>query len=352
MKRKLLSFVAIGALITACSTDLDINAPADEQTVVYGLIDYSDTVHELKIGRTFLGEASALDMAQQFDSLYYGDTIQVTLTDLDDGTVYPFEYNVESTKPDGIFASPDQVIYRASMVLNDEHTYKLDVITDETTPPTEGTTDLVQEFRIVRPTTLQRINLAGPGDFRVEWNSAVNGKTYELWAHVHYLETPRGNVADSTMKKATWRIKSDIESRDIDGGEEMGYDIAYPNFFTAMLAVIPVDENVDRYLRAITFYVSSGTEEMALYRQVYQPSGGIVQERPPYTNLNNGIGLFTSRHTESRYSEKILRDLNNPNNDRNYTNDSLSLGSITCELRFASYEVLGTNEIDTVFCGD
>ncbi|MCE2495097.1 MAG: DUF4249 family protein [Flavobacteriales bacterium] len=350
MKRKLLSFVAIGALFTACTTDIDINAPYEEQTVVYGLLDYADTAHELKIGRTFLGEANALDMAQQFDSLYYGDTIEVYLTDLDDGTQYEFEYNVESNKPDGIFASPDQVVYRANMVLNDDHDYRLSVVTSETEPPTEASTGLVREFRIVRPTTLQRINLAGPGDFTVEWNSARNGKIYELWAELHYLETDRQNLADSVMKKAVWRIKSDMESRNTNGGEDMSFDIQYPNFFTAMKAVIPVNENVNRYLRGITFYVSAGTEEFGLYRQVYEPSGGIVQERPPYTNLSNGIGIFTSLHTESRYSEKILRDLNNPNNDRNYTNDSLSLGQHTCELRFTSYEVLGTNQIDTVFC--
>lgn len=350
MKRKLLSFVAIGALFTACTTDLDINAPFEEQPVVYGLLDYSDTAHVIKVGRTFLGEANALDMAQQFDSLYYGDTIEVVLTDLDDGSVYPFQYSVESTKPGGIFASPDQVVYRANMVLNDEHAYRLSIVTSETEPPTEASTELVQEFRIVRPTTLQRINLAGPGDFSVEWNSAKNGKIYELWAELHYLETDRQNLADSVMKVAKWRIKSDIESRNTNGGEDMGYDIAYPNFFTAMKAIIPVNENVNRYMRAITFHVSAGTEEFGLYRQVYEPSTGIVQERPPYTNVSNGIGLFTSRHTESRYTEKILRDLNNPNNDRNYTNDSLSLGSITCDLRFASYEVLGTNQIDTVFC--
>ncbi len=350
MKRKLLSFVALGALFTACTTDLDINAPYEEQTVVYGLIDYSDTNHRLKIGRTFLGEEGAFDMAQQFDNLYYGDTIEVSITDLDDGTIYPFDYTVESTKPPGTFASPDQVVYKASMVLDDAHTYRLDVITSETEPKTEGTTGLVREFRILRPSPLQRINLAGPGDFTVEWNSAVNGKVYELRAEVHYLETDRSNLADSVMKRTVWRIRSDMESRNTDGGEEMSYSIAYPTFFTAMLAAIPVDEQVNRYLRAITFYVSAGTEEFNLYRRVYKPSTGIAQERPPYTNLTNGVGLFTSRHTESIYSKRILRDLNNLNNDRNYTNDSLSLGQYTCDLRFASYKVLGTNQIDTIFC--
>ena len=350
MKRKLLSFVALGALFTACTTDLDINAPYEEQTVVYGLIDYSDTNHRLKIGRTFLGEEGAFDMAQQFDNLYYGDTIEVSITDLDDGTIYPFDYTVESTKPPGTFASPDQVVYKASMVLDDAHTYRLDVITSETEPKQKE--PLVW---CVNSGSFARHLCSGStwpvrANFTVEWNSAVNGKVYELRAEVHYLETDRSNLADSVMKRTVWRIRSDMESRNTDGGEEMSYSIAYPTFFTAMLAAIPVDEQVNRYLRAITFYVSAGTEEFNLYRRVYKPSTGIAQERPPYTNLTNGVGLFTSRHTESIYSKRILRDLNNLNNDRNYTNDSLSLGQYTCDLRFASYKVLGTNQIDTIFC--
>lgn len=350
MKNWLLSFVVVGALVSSCSSDIDINAPYQENTVVYGLLDFSDTTHYLKIGRTFIGEANALDMAQQFDSLYYGDTIEVSLTDVTNGDVYPFEYFVENNKPGGIFASPDQVLYRSNIDLDEEHTYRLEIVTSENKAIVESQTDLVESFRVVRPTSLQAVNLANPNGFNVEWKAAVNGKTYELWAEVYYLETNRTNIADSTLKSVKWRIRRDIESRNINGTEDMGYEIQYPSFFTSMASLIPINENVNRYLRGIRFHVSSSTEEFALYKQIYEPQTGIVQDKPPYTNIVNGVGLFSSRHSENVYTERILRNPANPQ-DRNWTNDSLACSQFTSSLRFAWYDVLpANNQVDTFFC--
>jgi len=40
-----------------------------------------------------------------------------------------------------------------------------------------------------------------------------------------------------------------------------------------------------------------GTQELQTYINVNQPYSSIVQERPSYSNINNGIGLFSSRFT-------------------------------------------------------
>ena len=40
-----------------------------------------------------------------------------------------------------------------------------------------------------------------------------------------------------------------------------------------------------------------GTQDLKTYIDVNEPITGIVQERPQFTNINNGIGLFSSRYT-------------------------------------------------------
>ena len=40
---------------------------------------------------------------------------------------------------------------------------------------------------------------------------------------------------------------------------------------------------------------SVGSEDLYTYMSVNEPFEGIVQERPVFSNINNGVGLFSSR---------------------------------------------------------
>jgi len=44
-----------------------------------------------------------------------------------------------------------------------------------------------------------------------------------------------------------------------------------------------------------------GSEDLETYINVNKPITGIVQERPQFTNINNGIGLFSSRFKKIRF---------------------------------------------------
>ena len=53
-------------LFLSCETDFDVNAAWKETTVVFGLLDAGKELQQVKIGRAFLGEMDALQMAQIF----------------------------------------------------------------------------------------------------------------------------------------------------------------------------------------------------------------------------------------------------------------------------------------------
>ena len=54
-----------------CETDFDVNADWKETTVVYGLLDASLDTQYIRINKGYLGNMSALDMAQNSDSLNF-----------------------------------------------------------------------------------------------------------------------------------------------------------------------------------------------------------------------------------------------------------------------------------------
>ena len=71
MHRSIPFALLAASLLTACSTELDINEPYKDITIVYGLLNQKDSVHFVKVNKAFLGTGNALDLAQVRDSSEY-----------------------------------------------------------------------------------------------------------------------------------------------------------------------------------------------------------------------------------------------------------------------------------------
>ena len=67
---------------------------------------------------------------------------------------------------------------------------------------------------------------------------------------------------------------------------------------SAILMNLSKDDDVVRYFNGIDMLMTVGSEDLETYINVNKPITGIVQERPQFTNINNGIGLFSSRFTK------------------------------------------------------
>ena len=46
---------------------------------------------------------------------------------------------------------------------------------------------------------------------------------------------------------------------------------------------------------------TGGSEDLYTYQQLALPATGVVQDRPQFSNIDNGIGLFTSRYVLSLF---------------------------------------------------
>jgi len=72
------------------------------------------------------------------------------------------------------------------------------------------------------------------------------------------------------------------------------------SFFNFLELNLTKDDEVVRYFNGIDMLMTVGSEDLETYINVNKPITGIVQERPQFTNINNGIGLFSSRFTKIR----------------------------------------------------
>jgi hypothetical protein len=46
----------------------------------------------------------------------------------------------------------------------------------------------------------------------------------------------------------------------------------------------------------VDFIFSVASDDLNTYMNASAPSNSIIQERPPFSNISNGIGLFSSRY--------------------------------------------------------
>ena len=103
-------------------------------------------------------------------------------------------------------------------------------------------------------------------------------------------------------------------------GGVMQSQIEGVKFFNFLSQNLTPDPSIVRQYINLDLVMTVGTEDLNTYIQVNEPITGIVQQRPQFTNINNGLGIFSSRYTYRKYGIGLTEDT------RNYLTDELDRG--------------------------
>lgn len=312
--------------ISSCSTDVDVIGEWKETMVVYGLLNPSDAVHYIKIGKAFLGEEDAFVMAQEYDSLYYSNDLEITLQRIKSGVLIEtitLQKDASITKDSGTFSSPNQILYKTNQPIYGDSKYTLEITNTNTGNYTTASTFLVKDFTIDKPKTTESVNWnLINSDYKVKWQSAENGKLYQLTIRFNYTE--ENTATQVTESKYIDWVFTPEESNNTSAGEDMEVAIDGQSFYTFVASMIEPNGLVNRSIGKLDFIITIAAEDFTTYMEVNQPSSGVLQEKPVFTNIENGIGIFSSRF------EKTVSGLNMSTSSQ----DSLRFGSHTKNLGF------------------
>lgn len=293
------------AIIFSCDDSFDVNADWKDITVVYGLLDQSETTNYIKINKAFLGDDNALTMAEIPDSSSYKGNLEVKIQEFNGSDLlntFILDTVTISNKNTGIFYNPNQLVYKTNAVLNKDYTYKLLIKNKESDKIISAETNLIDDdFTIKKPRSGQKINFNATSPLTAEWYSAENGKRYMLTIKFHYKEINL-STNDTTDKFIEWP-QGEIKSIGSNGGEELSYEYLGSEFYTTIKSNLSYNDKVARIPGNIEHIFTVGGEELNSYIEVYEPSSSIIQEKPEYTNIYNGIGIFSSRYNKSRFNE-------------------------------------------------
>lgn len=319
--------------VSSCKTDFDVNADYKDITLVYGLLDQYDTAQYLKVNKAFLGDANAYEMASKSDSVNYA-TATVFIAPVDNGTegekIY-FDQTSEIAKLPGTFATDKNLIYKSKAALNPNFKYKLHVIVGGKHVTSE--TELIQDFSVNKPWPGSIVNFSKyDSKLLVEWQSAKNGKIYEVTLRLHYLEEDHNVSPNVTTEKSIDWVLPTKTSSGVEGGETIKLEINNESFFNHVSSMMQPLPNVTRIIQkaSIDFMFLVGGEALNTYIEVSRPTSGLNQDKPAYTNIENGIGVFSSRlhYTRDRKPDLFGRRISDE------TLDSLANGVYTKNLGF------------------
>lgn len=299
MMKKLLLTLPVALLLLlfpACETDVDINAEWEEITIVYGLLNQLDTTHYFRVNKAFLG-GNALEIAKIPDSSSYKNNMDVRLEGWKNGNLMQtiiFDTTTIYDKDPGVFYYPEMVVYKGTGVLNESYEYRLFAKNKTTGHEVTAKTTLIHDFGINSPPGGGRVSFTPGYSTPFAWDKAMNARRYEPMLRIHYYELPI-DTYDTIPKHIDWFLSTQVVD-ELSGGSEVEIFVGNDAFYQQFVNELDPDFVGDRLAGKIDFIVSAGGEEYDTYMRVNGPSYSLVQDRPEYTNIENGFGLLSSRY--------------------------------------------------------
>lgn len=311
----LLLGILIAVIFTSCETDIDVNAEYEDMPIVYGLISPKDTTHYVKITRNFLGEVDANTLAADPDNFNYpaGD-LDVVVKEYNSSGALVNSFSLARTvneipKDPGVFGTGSNVLYKFNTTFDysgapsdRNNTFKIQIHNNKLNK------DISSETKIVKPIS---VGIPNSTKFNL-WNGAVTTGDYLsktvpvttsnntgrveailVFNYVEYYTTASGL---SPVAKSVVMSLGEQKTKGTDS-ETLQWEVLGETFFDNIKNKVPLNVPFlsHRELQNMSFNFNVAGTELSTYMTVSAPSTSINQDKPSYTNITNGLGVFSSR---------------------------------------------------------
>ena len=319
----LLLISTLAIFSTSCKTKkLDIYEPYKDITVVYGLLNPADSIQYIKINKAFLGEGDANIFAQEPDSINYNPAdLKVTLNAYQQNqTTLSYEFKetirlrdtvIPVTDNNGIFTKKNNIVwYTNNKVYGNFYKYKLIIKNIKSSKEITGETKMInlgdaglQYFTInIRGFSNSNLfffdNAGKSKSITADILAGENANLYNLKMKINYIEYTAQDASDSGEWKSFdynfEQIKSDASSISLklDGSSLLSY-------FKTKRTTIFSDKEKNRKMRDVNFTLFVGSKDYTNYVEINAPRASYLLDKPVYTNVTNGYGLFANRYSTS-----------------------------------------------------
>jgi len=292
-------FFIVLIILQSCKNDIEINAPYKETAVVNGFLDIGVDTQYIKITKIFQNSSTlSPQQAAQDPSIMYFDTLIVKLVRLSTNDTFTFYKTNNIPKDSGYFTNAVNYLYALPYKFDDpskiSDSYKLIIYN-----PKSGIT-FTSQTSIVGGTSIMPNNPSGspyrfdiyydtPDYIQFEWKPVPTASIYTALIRYKYTENsiPKSTdqyVAINDQTLFAYLFKAD----------QMNQFLI--NYFGRRDTS---DHSVYRKISEIDYIVLSGSKLLLTAVDLSKPNTSLLQVKPDFSNIQNGLGLFTSRSTTS-----------------------------------------------------
>lgn len=337
-----LLFLGLIVSVYACETKVDLVSEGEETPVVFGFIDPTLDTQFVKITKSFVTEGSAYDGALD-PSLSEYESLEVWIVEYDENdsiNSYLLQEKVVTDKDSGVFYYPVQTVYYTDEIIFEEdddpkYEHDFEIRFNGSGKNVRSKIPVVGAFKPNNSQAFENISFvlifdpsgSSYQDKAMIINPSENVKRYEFKLRYYYREVYLdGSEKEKFMdfKYSPWIVPN-------SSSQPKNIPLSGENFFSGIASRLQTQDNEanisKRVIGELHYIFDYAGDDFNTFIELSEPETSFNSEQNPYTNIENGIGVWGSR------GQTI------------FTGKKLDFSSI-------EEMVLGQYTIDYLFCSD
>jgi hypothetical protein len=293
----------------SCNVDFDPNTEWKETTIVYSLLDQDDDTTFVRVEKAFLGKGNYIEFAEVRDSIYYKEEdIDVKMYEAytwdenfnTPSDTFQFIYTTAYQKQEGEFSNEESPIYYCVTRgrIRQNRLYKLVVTNLKTGNIVSSTTSPLATFNILKPESNNFVFNGTKNNLKmdIEWNNKNNNsygampKLFQPMIRFYYMENNVEKFIDVSFGKV-------VNQYSAGTSHKMTYTLTMQSLLNALKTKLDNNQPKQWTNRTNPLELTIAACDIAMYdyMNINRADENMLTERPFYTNIDNGVGLFASR---------------------------------------------------------
>lgn len=305
---KLFPYLAVITLLfftTSCETDVDLRAPYDDTPIVFGVLDQTVDTQFIKINKSFIGEGNNFEYAAIADCTIFQNVKAIVNEVGGANREFVLKELYVKNIDEGVFYTDSQKVYYFNTIsgsgpLDESATYELEVSIDEGRKEANSSTQLVNDFAINRSNPRIELVKVNNGvnefvDYSITWTSEEKNLLYTCSYVFNYEDVYSDRTEFNQITIPMGSVRA------VSLNQDMSIDLRAENFLNNLKQNTKLNNStpIQRKLRQMYFVLSVSSNELTTYMELSEPSFGVVQDKPSFTNINGGRGIFSSRFNKT-----------------------------------------------------